>query len=80
MGYYRNDDFLKQLGERIRSFRTEKNLSQDDLAEKCGLPTSQIGRMERGEVNFSISYVVLLSNALEISIEDLFKTANNRQL
>jgi transcriptional regulator with XRE-family HTH domain len=71
MSYYRDDIFLQKLGERIRELRTGKGYSQEYLALECGVPSSQIGRMERGEVNASISYLPLIANALGVSVKKL---------
>ena len=69
---YRDDDQLKFIGEQIRKFRLEKGLTQVDLAFECGEKDwSQISRMERGLINFTISYLFLVASALEVSPRDL---------
>ena len=70
--YYRQDDFLKKMGEKIRSVRIEKGLTQMDLAFKCNdTDYSQINRLELGKVNFSVSFLFLIANALEVKPTDL---------
>ena len=70
--HFRKDDQLKIIGQKIRKFRLAKNLTQNDLAFMCGdKDWSQISRMERGLVNFSISYLLLIAEQLEISPKDL---------
>lgn len=65
--HYRNDAQLKLIGENIRKFRKIKGLTQNDLAFNCGdKDWSQISRMERGLVNFSISYLLLVAEVLEV--------------
>ena len=45
-----------------------------DLAFACNdIDYSQINRMELGKVNFSISYLILIAQILDISPEDLIK-------
>jgi transcriptional regulator with XRE-family HTH domain len=69
---FRNDDQLKSIGEKIRKFRIAKGYTQSELAFECGdKDWSQISRMERGLVNFSISYLLLVAEVLEISPKDL---------
>ena len=69
---YRNDDQLKLIGENIRKFRLAKGLTQSELAFECGEKEwSQISRMERGLVNFTISYLLIVAEVLEISPKDL---------
>ena len=70
--YQRNDKQLKVIGENIRKCRRAAGFTQIDLAFKCGdIDWSQISRMERGLVNFSISYLLLVAEALEVSPKDL---------
>jgi len=70
--YYRNDDFLREVGAKIRAFRLEKHLSQTDLAFACNdKDYSQINRIELGKVNFSVSYLALIAAALEVAPKDL---------
>lgn len=65
--YYRDDAFLLKVGQKIRSVRLEKGLTQTELAFKCNdIDYSQINRVELGKVNFSISFLNLLADALEI--------------
>ena len=70
--HYRNDDQLKIIGEKIRKYRLAKGFTQSELAFDCGdKDWSQISRMERGLVNFTISYLLLVAEVLEISPKDL---------
>jgi transcriptional regulator with XRE-family HTH domain len=70
--YLRNDEQLKAIGEKIRKYRRAKSLSQTELAFECGdKDWSQISRMERGLVNFSISYLFTVAEVLEISPKEL---------
>jgi transcriptional regulator with XRE-family HTH domain len=70
--YFRDDDFLKAIGARVRAFRLKRGLTQMDLAFKCGdKDYSQINRVELGKVNFSVSYLTLIADALDVSPKDL---------
>ena len=70
--YYRQDDFLKKVGEKVRSVRLEKGLTQTDLAFRCNdKDYSQINRLELGKVNFSVSYLYLIASALDVTPADL---------
>lgn len=59
------------LAENIRSYRRSKNLSQEELAEKCSLHRTYIGSVERCERNVTLSTLELLASALEISVAEL---------
>ena len=72
MKYFKNPVFIKNFGKNLRKIRLKKGISQEYLADEIGIPTNQIGRIERGEVNTSISIVNALSKALGVPIKDLF--------
>ena len=44
---------LYELGDRFRSVRDQKGISQEKLAQKTKLDRSYIGRVERGEQNIT---------------------------
>lgn len=67
-----DEEGLEMLGQRIREVRKQKNMSQEDLADVSGLALSQIGRMERGEINATLSSVFSICRALEIEVSMLF--------
>jgi len=69
--YYKDEDLLKQIGVKIRFERTQKNISQESLANECGIDYSQVNRMELGKVNFSISNLFRIAAALEIDARSL---------
>ena len=71
-GYYRDDIFLKIIGDKIRKLRLEKGLTQMDLAFACNdKDYSQINRIELGKVNFSVSYLSLIAKVLETTPQNL---------
>lgn len=65
---------MEMLGNRIKGVRKSKNMSIYELASKSGLSDSYLGRLENGKrKDPSISTVIKIATALEISIEDLIK-------
>lgn len=66
-----DEELLIALGLRIRSRRLDKNVSQEELADKCGLHRTYIGSVERGERNISILNLNKISRALEVDISVL---------
>lgn len=46
--------FLRRLGERVRTRREERGLSQQQLGDLCRLHRTFIGSVERGERNVSV--------------------------
>lgn len=64
MGANRNTKYIKAFGNHLRQLRLSKKMSQEELAYACGLPLSQIGRLERGERGPNISTLLVLANGL----------------
>jgi transcriptional regulator with XRE-family HTH domain len=67
----RNTRLIKRFGKHLRELREARGLSQEALANEAEVPISQIGRIERGEVNPTLSTLNNLSIALKISLQEL---------
>jgi transcriptional regulator with XRE-family HTH domain len=65
--------FLQQIGDRLREARQTQHLTQEELAEKCGLHRTFIGSVERGERNVSVLNLRLIAKVLRLPLADLFK-------
>ena len=69
--YFKDEDAMKRVGKKIREIRISKKISIEALADTCELDYSQINRMELGKVNFGISFLFRVANALEVDPKDL---------
>ena len=67
----KNKGLVKAIGEKIRSLRIQKGISQEELANEAEVPLSQIGRIERGENNPTISTLFVIAKALEVELKVL---------
>ena len=67
----KSNKFLKSIGEKVRTLRKAKNISQEKLAELSGLHPTYISDIERGKVNASIYTFYMIANALEIPFSEL---------
>jgi transcriptional regulator with XRE-family HTH domain len=65
--YTRNDPFIKKVGCRIKDIRTKQGISQSQLAFESGIRINQIGRIERGEINTSLSNLYFIAKALNVN-------------
>ncbi|MDU9049958.1 MAG: helix-turn-helix transcriptional regulator [Candidatus Electrothrix sp. Rat3] len=59
------------LAENIRNFRQKQKISQEDLANICGLHRTYVGSIERGERNATLSTLEALAAALDTNIPRL---------
>ena len=74
------------LGERVRTLRKDRGLSQQRLGQRSGLSGKFIGEVERGEKSISIDSLYHVSVALDVTLRDLTdmgparKRGNNPEL
>ena len=59
-------DLLTQFGTRVRAARADAGLSQEVLAEACGLHRTYVGSVERGERNVGLLNLLSLAAALHV--------------
>jgi transcriptional regulator with XRE-family HTH domain len=64
-------ELRKTLAQNIRAYRLAKKLSQEDLADLCGLHRTYVGSVERSERNVTISSLEVLAKALGVSVPEL---------
>ncbi len=60
------------IGKRIKYIRTEKGISQEELAEAADITTNYIGQIERGQRNPTLSILENIASALGITFSELF--------
>ena len=61
------------IGNTLKRFRTESALTQEELADKAGLTTAAVARIERNEAEPRPSTLRKLAGALEVRPADLVK-------
>lgn len=64
---------LIKFGEKVRSLRKEKGLSQEELSFKANLHRTYIGMIERAEKNITLINIEKIAIALDMEIENLMK-------
>jgi transcriptional regulator with XRE-family HTH domain len=62
-----DDVVFQELGARIRAARLNRNLSQAKLAGEAGIGRVTLQRLEEGKVNASLSVLIRLLRALDLS-------------
>jgi len=60
------------FGKRVRALRTSLGMTQEDLAERCGLFRTYLSRIETGEANPTLTMIHALAVSLEVPVTDMF--------
>jgi transcriptional regulator with XRE-family HTH domain len=63
---------VEQFGRNLRAAREAKGWTQEELAEKAGLASVQISRVERGVREVRLTTLLRLTAALETTPARLF--------
>ena len=74
-----SDSLRATLADCIKAFRREKGLSQEGLAELCGLHRTYIGSVERQERNVTLSTLEVLATALGVSVPELLTKQKSKR-
>ena len=64
---------LKNLGLKLKKFRTEKGLTLKELGYIIDKEPQSISRVEMGDINPTYLYLLDVCKGLEIEISDLFE-------
>lgn len=65
-------DIVKVFGTNLKKYRTQKELSQERFAEKCGLHRTYISDIECFRRSISLENIQRIADALEIETYLLF--------
>lgn len=66
------------IGQKIRKYRREKGLSQEQVAEKVGISVTHMCHIETGKTKLSLPVLVDLSRVLKTSIDELLNEPSER--
>ena len=66
---------VEPVGERLREFRTERDLSVRALARAVGVSASLISQIEHGKASPSVATLYAIVSELGISMDSLFATS-----
>lgn len=69
---------LQAFGRHLQNLRKAQGLSQEELAERCGLHRTYIGGIERGERNVALLNILRIAAALNISPAGLLEGLDSK--
>ena len=68
-----NAKLTKTICKRIKSFRKEMDMTQEDLAEKVGVSRVYIGYVEQGRNTPSLEILEKIAKALKVRLSDIIE-------
>jgi len=71
-------DINTQVGARIRTLRSGRGLTLQQLAELAGMSEKHLGKVERAKANVSIKCLEEVARALGIPISDILDADHER--
>ncbi len=72
--------FLRDLGNRLRTRREKLGWTQVELGDRCELHRTFIGSVERGERNVSILNLRNICGVLRLSLSEVLEGEGSEQL
>ena len=66
-------DILTRYGQAVRKIRLAQEISQEELADRCGLHRTYISDIELGKRNLSLENIERIAISLNKSLSDFFK-------
>lgn len=67
------DDILMRYGQAVRKIRLARGISQEELADLCGLHRTYISDIELGKRNVSLENIDRIARSLGRSLSDFFQ-------
>ncbi len=68
-----SSEATRLLGERVRTRREQLGLSQESLADLCGVHWTFLGQVERGQRNLSLHNLLKVAAGLEVDACELVR-------
>ena len=66
-------DILMRYGQVVRKIRLEQEISQEELADRCGLHRTYISDIELGKRNLSLENIERIAISLNKTLSEFFK-------
>lgn len=73
------EDISKYVGNKIKRFRKEKNMTQKDLGEKIGVKHNTISSYEHGTNDPELYMLYAMADVFDKSIDDFFPSLNDEE-
>ena len=65
------EEAIKQIGERLKGLRDVLDIPAEEIAETCGITLDKYEKIEKGEVDITISNLMKIAKKYGVSTEEL---------
>ena len=63
----------QKLGDNLKRIRTEKGISQGDIARALEVDKSFVSNIENGKTNQTLATIAKIAKAIGVSVDELLK-------
>ena len=63
----------QRLGDNLKRIRTEKDISQGDIARALEVDKSFVSNIENGKTNPTLATIAKIAKAIGVSVDELLK-------
>lgn len=71
--FMEKDQLAKKIGKNIKLLRTNRGMSQAELARQCFKDKQSLERIENGKTNPTIFTLYTIAEALDVHLEDIVR-------
>lgn len=73
--FWKIENDMNRFGEKLRTLRKQRGLSQTELAEILGVQQSYVGKLERGERVPNVTMIRKVAELFNVSFDQLMNDA-----
>lgn len=74
-----SEEILNRFGYAVRRIRQDRRISQEQLADMCGLHRTYISDVELGKRNVSLENIEKMALAFDMTMAELFTEVEKEQ-
>lgn len=74
-----SEEILNRFGYAVRKIRQDRHISQEQLADMCGLHRTYISDVELGKRNVSLENIEKMALAFDMTMAELFTEVEKEQ-
>ncbi len=67
------DNTAQEIGQKIKTARRAKEITQQEMADRTGMAKSYYGRIERGDINASLDKYIKILKVLNLKFDDIIR-------